>query len=486
MQKKRWIFRVEEVILVFLVLSDVLDFFDILPGDLDYLASVVSWAALGYLLYKISLTRIFFNNRHRYVDILLIVSYFMLIFKNIVIFSSGRLGEFAYFYGFQKFIVDNSPAFELYLLVGGSILILLASVYSALLISVRKPSLMHIIHEEGKPKNFYKLVIRAIIVYLVYIAFFIVVFNLAMEWLVIAIDSPLLMIGLLFYLFVIMRHKMFNVESLIYKLGEFGVKFYEKFVSLFHGKKTILLGISGMLVLHLFTDALSFIIPYIFVFRDPLYFSRLGPGHDALMPLFLQQITGQPALEIFSLFFVYLLNILGMLLLLLLPSLLWYMAFSGKDFHLGSLKISLIISSIAVFIIAPIFRISRLQDSQIVGVDIKTGFAQNLFFNDFFQVLFFAFILSAAIILLLGLYKKFFVHLLLLEIVIFFLYYAYVFSTSLFLYYISIITTLFAASKFILSFYFLIFFAISILFYIVGFVMFVDELIKEKVYKKIS
>src|SRR3989344_7990940 len=97
MQKKRWIFRVEEVILVFLVLSDVLDFFDILPGDLDYLASVVSWAALGYLLYKISLTRIFFNNRHRYVDILLIVSYFMLIFKNIVIFSSGRLGEFAYF-----------------------------------------------------------------------------------------------------------------------------------------------------------------------------------------------------------------------------------------------------------------------------------------------------------------------------------------------------------------------------------------------------
>ena len=86
----------------------------------------------------------------------------------------------------------------------------------------------------------------------------------------------------------------------------------------------------------------------------------------------------------------------------------------------------------------------------------------------------------------LPLYKKYFMRLILLKIVIFFMYYTYIFSTSLFLYYISIITTLFAASKFILSFYFLIFFAISILFYIVGFIMFVDELIKEKVYKKIS
>ena len=486
MQKKRWMFRIEEIILIFLILSDVLDFFDILPGDIDYIALVVTWAAIGYLLYKASLTKIFFNNQSKVLDIFLIIAYFMLVLKNLILFSSGRLEEYAIFYDFQKFIVDNSASLEFYFFIFGSISILLLAVYSALSIEVKKPSLMHIIHEEGKPKSLYRIIIRVVSVYMVYIAFFVVVFNLVMEWIAISLDAPILMIGLLIYIFVVAKHRKYNVESLIFKIGEFGMDFYKKFVSLFHDKTTILLGISGMLVLHLFTDALSFIIPYIFVFRDILYFSHLGPGHDALMPLFLHQISNQPALEIFSLFFVYLLNILGILVLLLLPSLLWYMAFSGKKFHLGNFKISLVISSIAVFIIAPIFRISRLQDSPIVGVDIKTGFAQNFLFSNFFQVLFFAFILSIAVILLLNLYKKYFMHLILLKIVLFFMYYTYIFSTSLFLYYISIITTLFATSKFILSFYFLIFFAISILFYIVGFIMFVDELIKEKVYKKIS
>ena len=486
MQKKRWMFRIEEIILIFLILSDVLDFFDILPGDIDYIALVVTWAAIGYLLYKASLTKIFFNNQSKVLDIFLIIAYFMLVLKNLILFSSGRLEEYAIFYDFQKFIVDNSASLEFYFFIFGSISILLLAVYSALSIEVKKPSLMHIIHEEGKPKSLYRIIIRVVSVYMVYIAFFVVVFNLVMEWIAISLDAPILMIGLLIYIFVVAKHRKYNVESLIFKIGEFGMDFYKKFVSLFHDKTTILLGISGMLVLHLFTDALSFIIPYIFVFRDILYFSHLGPGHDALMPLFLHQISNQPALEIFSLFFVYLLNILGILVLLLLPSLLWYMAFSGKKFHLGNFKISLVISSIAVFIIAPIFRISRLQDSPIVGVDIKTGFAQNFLFSNFFQVLFFAFILSIAVTLLLDLYKKYFMHLILLKIVLFFMYYTYIFSTSLFLYYISIITTLFATSKFILSFYFLIFFAISILFYIVGFIMFVDELIKEKVYKKIS
>lgn len=486
MQKKRWMFRIVEIILIFLILTDVLDFFDVLPGDIDYISLIITWAALGYLLYKVSLTKVFFNSQRKLVDILLISSYFMLVLKNLILFSSGRLEEYIIFYDFQKFIVDNSASLEFYFFIFGSILILLLAVYSALSIEVKKPSLMHIIHEEGKPKSLYRMIIRAISVYVVYIAFFIVVFNLAMEWIGISVDAPILMIGLLLYIFIVARHRKYKVEGLIFKIGEFGMDFYKKYISLFHDKATILFGISGMLVLHLLTDALSFIVPYIFVFRDILYFSHLGPGHDALMPLFLQQISGQPALEIFSLFFVYLLNISGILLLLLLPSLLWYMAFSGKKFHLGNFKMSLIISSIAVFIISPIFRISRLQDSPIVGVDIKTGFAQNIFFNDFFQVLFFAFILSVMVVLLLGLYKKYFLGLILLEILVFFMYYTYIFSTSLFLYYIGIITTLFAASKFILSFYFLVFFAISILFYIVGFIMLVDELIKEKVYKKIS
>ena len=134
-------------------------------------------------------------------------------------------------------------------------------------LEVKKPSLLAALGEHGKlGRNPFRILWRYLLVFLAFAGFFVVVFNLVMEWLAIAIDAPLIMLAILFYLFIIIRHyKKYNVESLIYRIGEFGENFYEKFISLFHYKRTIMLGISGMLVLHLITDAGSFIIPYIFV-----------------------------------------------------------------------------------------------------------------------------------------------------------------------------------------------------------------------------
>jgi len=486
MQKKRFIHRLEELILVALILLNFFEFFEFLPADLGYIKKIISWTALGYLLYKASLTNIFFNNKHRHVDLLIILAYFMLTFKNLIIFSSSLLEEFVFFHGFQKFIVDNASMLEIWSLIMGSSFILLLAIYSAFFITVKKPSLMHIIHEEGRPNSIFKLLVRIIAIYFVYMSFFIVVFNLVMEWLVIAIDAPLIMLAVLIYLFIIIRHyKKYRLESLIYRIGEVGDNFYKKFISLFHYKKTILLGISGMLVLHLLTDALSFLIPYIFVFKDSLYFSHLGSGHTALLPLFLEQAASEPFIEQISLFFVYLLNTIGILFLLILPSFFWYIAFSGKKYHISDSSIVLIISSISIFLIAPVFKISRLTEKAILGVDIKTGFANNIFSN-FYQTVFFIFILVVLIFLLHSQYKKHLIYLILFKSTFFFIYYIFLFFTSLVIYYISIISTLINTSRFILSLHFMIFFAITILFYIAGFIMFIDELIKEKVYKKIS
>ncbi len=88
MQKKRLLHFIEELVLTLLILLNVFDFFEYLPADLDYIKKIISWSALGYLLYKASLTRIFFNEKHAHIDIILILSYFMLIFKNLVLFSS--------------------------------------------------------------------------------------------------------------------------------------------------------------------------------------------------------------------------------------------------------------------------------------------------------------------------------------------------------------------------------------------------------------
>ncbi len=480
-------YKIEELLLIFLILLSISDFFEILPADLSYIKKIISWTALGYLLYKASLTKIFFNNSNKHIDLLLIISYFMLTLKNIILFSSEVLEEFVIFHDFQEFIIDNASFLEFYSLILGSVLILILAIYSAFSITVKKPSLMHIIHEEGKPNNLRKILERIIVTYLVYIAFFVIVFNLITEWLVMAIDAPLVMISILFYLFIVIRHyEKFDINHLIYKVGKSGEKFYEKFISMFHYKNTILLGISGMLVLHLLTDALSFVIHYILNFEETIYLSQLGQGHDALPSLFLEQVKNKLALEQFSLFFVYLLNTIGILSLLLLPSFLWYIAYTKNKFNIGKLKISLILTSIFVFFISPIFEIVRLTNKAILGVDIKTNLAKNMLFNDFFQVLFFALIFSLMIFFLQSYYKKQILHIIIIKTILFFMYYIYLFFTSLSLYFIEIIRLLFTTSTFILSFHFFIIFIITILFYLAGFIMFIDEIIKEKVYKKIS
>lgn len=486
MQKKRWLHWTEELILVFLILTDVLDFFDVLPGDIDYITLIVTWTALGYLLYRISLTRVFFNQRNRFVDFLLIIAYFMLVVKNLIVFSSGRLGEYSFLRAFQEYIVASSGIIEVYSFITGAIIIMLLAVYCSFAIGITKPSLMSIMHEEGTPRTLSKLIIRIISVYIACMAFFIVVFNLAMEWIAISIDAPLLMLALLFYIMIIRRHKSHRVESLVYRLGELGADFYAKFISLFHYRHTIMLGISGMLALHLATDAINFILPYIVILRDTLYFGPLGEGHDALASLFLEQAKGLGPAEIVSLLLIYVLNTIGILFLLLLPSFAWYIAFSGEKMHISKTAISLVISGVAALITSPVFSILRIENGAFAGVDIRTHFAQNFIFDDFSHSLLLVSVIFIASMLLLEGYKRLVIHFILLKGILFFMFYTYLFSTSVFLYYIWFIRDLISGSMFFLAFNFLLFFAISILFYIAGFIMFVDEMAKEKVYKKIQ
>ena len=486
MQKKRLFHWLEEAILILLVFLNISDFAEVLPADLDYVKKIISWSALGYLFYKASLTNIFFNNKDKFVDIALIISYFMLIVKNILLFSSGVMEEFVFFRNFQESLWKNAASIEIYSLIIGSISILLIALYSTK-IDVRKPSLMRIIHEEGRPCTISKFIARFIIIYLVYIAFFVIVFNLVMEWLAIAIDAPLVMLGILFYLFIIIRHyERYDLEHFIYKIGKFGEKFYEKFISLFHYKRTIMLGVSGMLVLHLITDALSFILPYIFSIKDSLYFSHLGQNHTALFSLFMEQSVNLSILNKSSLFFIYILNVIGILFLLTLPAILWYSAFKRKELFFKKITLPLVLTSITMLILTPIFSLIRLKNKPILGVDIQTSLAKNIFFDSFAHAILFGLLLFISIYLLQNYFKKIILNMVIAKGMLFFAFYIYLFFTSLIIYYIETTRALFITSKYFMAFYFVIIFAINILFYIGGFIMFIDELIKEKVYKKIS
>jgi hypothetical protein len=82
--EKRLEFGIGEALLICLIILDILEFLNILPTDLDYIKRIVSWAVVGYLLYKVDLTEIFFGYKDRIIDISLILAYFLLIMKNFV------------------------------------------------------------------------------------------------------------------------------------------------------------------------------------------------------------------------------------------------------------------------------------------------------------------------------------------------------------------------------------------------------------------
>ena len=60
---------------------------------MDYSKKIISWGALGYLLYSASLSKIFFGVKNKNLDLMLVLSYFMLIFNKITGYAFAAVVE---------------------------------------------------------------------------------------------------------------------------------------------------------------------------------------------------------------------------------------------------------------------------------------------------------------------------------------------------------------------------------------------------------
>ncbi|MEA2037006.1 MAG: hypothetical protein U9O94_05830 [Nanoarchaeota archaeon] len=481
---------VELFLLIFIILLNILDFLEWLPGDIDFLKKTISWLLLAYLLYKLSLVKQFFGKRNRTLDILLILTYFLFIFKNLVIFASVAIEEVNLLAGFYTFIIDEKVLIEYTTFYLGGIMLILLSFYMTYKLKVTKPSLMDVIHERGIPKNIYKKTERFILTFLVLVGFFVIVFNLVMEWLAMAVDASLLVVALIFYVLTLFRehHSRFHPSTFIYRVGHVGEKFYEKFISLFHSKKRIFLAISGILVLHLLTDIGVFMIPYILGFHDAIYFGHFEGGHSPLYNLLIGDI-GQ-ATSIFgslSIVWVYVFNLMAMLLLLFLPAYIWYRLFKRSGFKVSNLKLSTLFISLTVFVFSPLFRIKSFLTKSIVGVDILTHSLSEtppILGADIVLIL----SLGVGILVFFACYnhwiKERLIALAIISIDLFFTLYVYLYFTSLLNYYPEIILRLFTYSKYLPALYTSLFFVIQSLLFVIGFILFLTETRKEFKYIK--
>lgn len=481
-------YRLEELFFVLIILLSILDFFAILPGDLDYIKKIISIAIISYLLYRINISRIVFGAKnHRLLDIFIIVAFFMFFVKDFIAFAIVTRYEVVIFKFLISIIDLYSSYLEVFFFYLGGISLIIISLFITIKVPIKKPSFMAIIHEEGKiPKTTLKILERFFSAFFVLIIFFLFVFNLMVEWLAIAIDSPILIFGLLFYLFIIIRHyKSFSADNLIYKIGDFGEKSYKKFISLFHYKITVYLGIAGLLILHLLTETVVFILPYLIGIRGAFYHQSLELStHLPFFYLFnqdLKALAGSGLLKIISLSWLYIFNIIAMILLFILPAFVLYKLYKKKGIDVHHIPLAIFFSSIAAFLLTPIFRMLPLQSEEIAGVDFQTFSILN---NSFPLELSFFISLTAGILVLVlsywGAIKKYVIAFGVLIVDIFFGVYIYYFFTNLFSFYIkTFIYLVTERSEYFIASFFLIFMTFTIIFYVFGYFVFLKETYQE-------
>lgn len=490
--------RIELLILVLLIILQIADFLEILPGDLDYVKKIISWTALGYIFIKASLSTILFGHKKSRFDTGIILTYFLFVVKDLIGYAGVAIEEVVIFEEFYSFLLANSFLIEKYCFYLGGILLLFISLYMALKFSIKKPSFMAILHETGKPpKTTTKFILRFFTVFIVLVAFFVIIFNLAAEWLAIVLDAPLAVIAILLYLFVIIRHhKKFHVKHFIYKIGSVGEEFYENFIKMFHYKRSLYLGIMGLLALHLLTDVGVFIIPYIVGLKDVLYFGQLGEGHTPLIQLLTGDLSSLSGIAIPSLIITYLFNVIAMLFLLILPTFIWYRFFKKKHLHVSRTSLALVFSSLLCFALTPAFFIKRIKLRGLVGVDILTQsiLKSSSIIDSVIQNREAAIILVAALSIILGLVlwilefnkkieKDIFVIAVLIGLV-FFGFYTFYYFMSFWQYYLNTIIFLFKSNEVLIGVYFILFAIITLLFYIGGYSFFIYEVFKKHFLKR--
>ncbi len=461
--------RVNELILVIIILLQAIDFFKLLDPFWDYVKKIISWVLIGYLLYLLSPSNIFFGEKHKWWDASVILSYFLLVVKDLTRFAVvardamlERVLDYATFlpgtshaasvatiavdkgayntfsllggylpnasvwakpfatqltlattslpftvtsgtesatallqpYGLNGMILQlyntlaaNAATIETVSFLIGTGLLIVFGIVAALRFRVHETSALSVIHEHGELKGATHASKRTASVLLVIAVFFVILFNLVVEWLAIAIDAPLIMTGLLFYLLVAIQfhkqtHHRLEEGSLLARIGGFGTNFLKDFATLFTRKKTVLLGLSGLLVLHLLVDIGIFLIPYVTSLHDALYFGHLGAGHEHLPALIAQSWTGTPATDAATIG-VYALNTLGILALLALPAYIWYKTFrlrtrsehEREEDHYPSLPgwlVALALAGITAYLVTPAFRLTQITSSVLIGADLRT------------------------------------------------------------------------------------------------------------------
>ena len=451
---------IEESLLVLFLLLDLLGFLSLLPPDIEFFDKIIAWSLMALLLYSAKLSKVFFGVRDKQFDTWLIVSYFLFVIKDMLLVIYEVSLHDPYYAPLYNLIIQHAGEIQFGSFVLGAISLLAISIYATRYIPIRKPSLLNVIGEEGATTNEWKKTWRYVRIFFVLNAFFVIVFNLAIEWIALLEDDIIAIASIALLIHVVLRlrqkKKTINKHTLLFTIGEPIEKFYVKFIKLLQSKEKVFLVLSGMLIMHLLTDILVFIVPLIFGGNVP-DFSTPGVLHTSMVELIKSDLTHT---------LLYALNIFAIVALMIAPAIIWYLIYTERKERVPIWLTLPFLISLATFYFSPAFVIKSIVSLNFIGVDIGTQAITGNLWVPF---------VSAAVLLLIRILsddyhsERIFLFTALFGMFYFFASYFILYLKSLFFYYITIIPKL---PPFI-SGYFTLFALITFAFYSAGIFYFI-------------
>ena len=260
------------------ILLNIFDFLNFLFADLDFFKKLLSWSLIGYIFYKASFTKMFIGTRDKIIDLILIISFSMMTIPKLMIhyvnLESILNSDFIIFNSIINFFLlisnESSAEFEQSLFIIGLAIIILVAIHLLRKYIPTQDSLI------GSFK-IKRAIGKNIILILTLCFFSITVFNFFMEWFALAVDSLILILGLIYYLAkYIAHHTKKDTSNFLQTISNTGNSFYQTLISYFSNKKTFMIGVSIILALHLVVDIGVYLVPYTLGNGNPLYSQALN------------------------------------------------------------------------------------------------------------------------------------------------------------------------------------------------------------------
>ncbi|OVE75078.1 hypothetical protein BVX95_00310 [archaeon D22] len=455
MLKRNYI--IKHFFIFFLIILNVFDFFEALNPEFDLIKKVISWVLMIYLLYHFSFSKILIGYKDKNIDLMLLFSYTLFIFKDLFFYLLG-----------SELSIRINESIVFYTLNISLLCFLLISHYLSFYKHIEGESLLGIF--KVSDNVIFKFILS--LIGISFVAYFI--FMMVFQWFTIVIDAPIMMIAIIYYLYV--ATKQHKADSLMENIVGFGDNILERFISFFHYKKTLYLGLLSLLGLHFFTDIFALLMPSIFEMGGAVY--KGITESETIIALFFENITGLTFYEIFNLLIIYLANIIHVLFLLATPIILIQHFYKEEKIRLPIWLKLMIIPSFIISYIYPVYTIEKITSlsSNISGVILS--FSSVILSEKIYYVLALLLIL---IFLVLMLYHFKLMDTSGITLIILFVGmvdYVSKYYMSTVKYYIALIQNIWSTEFLIIIFFFIIFILLITLFYWFSIIIFAFEVLK--------